>query len=318
MRVTVRFQILSSDYGIMAGMNQSLIDRAQIEQFVADWQRTTGPRRPSRLGPDLGAAVSVHALNLINTHSQRAAVAWFNGFTEGLAQHPHPAMRALAPQIGHDYPAVERPESSWIFSGGVLLYDDGTLWRADATDPKGRAAFTAYYQRHQALFRPLASDPEWEVRAAFTAMLNDDPQNDPDLRRALLADEEWQVRCAAYEHKLHRGLYPEMSPLTDADERVRMWGAARSRFTTVGDVERLLQDPIPEIRAAVLCNLRAGSEHVTVGVTDPSHLVRLAAVLNRHISADQLAALSQDPDDRVASAARVAMLGKITGTLPSA
>ncbi|MFF4875149.1 hypothetical protein [Micromonospora sp. NPDC000668] len=145
--------------------------------------------------------------------------------------------------------------------------------------------------------RVMSEAPDKELRG----LLAETRELEPDLAAKLIDDVSPEVRerLATHSHD------PDVITALLADRTVRVRkGVARNPRTTAEQRRALAQDPVVDVRAALVRAVELDEADLELLVDDRSVQVRLAMAKSEVIPAHIRHALERDPDETVASAAR--------------
>ncbi|WP_406079398.1 hypothetical protein [Micromonospora sp. NBC_00858] len=145
--------------------------------------------------------------------------------------------------------------------------------------------------------RVMSEAPDKELRG----LLAETRELEPELATKLIDDVSPEVRerLATHSHD------PDVITALLADRTVRVRkGVARNPRTTAEQRRALAQDPVVDVRAALVRAVELDEADLELLVDDRSVQVRLAMAKSEVIPAHIRYALERDPDDTVASAAR--------------
>ncbi|MCO1594436.1 DUF2336 domain-containing protein [Micromonospora sp. RHAY321] len=145
--------------------------------------------------------------------------------------------------------------------------------------------------------RVMSEAPDKELRGLLAEMRD----LEPDLAARLVDDVSPEVRerLASHTHE------PDVITALLADRTVRVRkGVARNPRTTAEQRSALAQDPVVDVRVALVRALELDEADLERLVDDRSVQVRVAMAKSEVVPAHIRRALERDPDDMVASAAR--------------
>ncbi|WP_410813810.1 hypothetical protein [Micromonospora sp. 067-2] len=205
------------------------------------------------------------------------------------ADAPAQALRPLTRDADRQVREAVAKNPSTSIANLVRLVKDADRWV--------RWAVASNPACDESVRRLMAAAPDKELRGLLAEMR----AIEPDLAARLIDDisPEVRERLATHTHD------PEVITALMADRTVRVRkGVARNPRTTAAQRSALAQDPVVDVRAALVRALELDESDLERLVDDRSVQVRLAVARSEVVPAHIRQALEQDPDEMVASAAR--------------
>ncbi|TDB81810.1 hypothetical protein [Micromonospora sp. KC721] len=149
----------------------------------------------------------------------------------------------------------------------------------------------------ESIRRVMAEAPDKELRG----LLAETPDLEPELAARLVNDVSPEVRERLGSHTRDPGVITAL--MADRTVRVRK-GLARNPRTTTAQRSALAQDPVADVRAALVLAVELDEVDLRRLVDDRSVQVRMAMATSEVVPPHIRHLLGRDPDEMVASAAR--------------
>ncbi|MFV2103591.1 hypothetical protein [Micromonospora sp. LOL_024] len=202
---------------------------------------------------------------------------------------PAQALRPLTRDRDRDVREAVARNSSTSIANLRLLVTDADRWV--------RWAVAGNPACDESIRRVMAEAPDKELRG----LLAETRELEPELAARLVGDVSPEVRERLATHTHDPDVITAM--MTDRTARVRK-GLARNPRTTAAQRSALAQDPVVDVRVALVLAVELAETDLRRLVDDRSVQVRMAVARSEVVPPHIRQALCDDPDEMVAGAAR--------------